>query len=142
MKASAFLFLGLLLSTYITAPVYAKSNDELRLELGAAFTKVAEAELAGGDVSDLVQVLNLAASLIDKGDDASLKSAEDMIQYVSVFALEKKEEGVQATNYQHIVLGATLGALVASAAIIWFYGSRVFWALWIRTKRGWRVEAA
>jgi hypothetical protein len=142
MKASAFLFLGLLLSTYITAPVYAKSNDELRLELGAAFTKVAEAESAGGDVSDLVQVLNLAASLIDKGDEASLKSAEDMIQYVSVFALEKKEEGVQATNYQHIVLGATLGALVASAAIIWFYGSRVFWALWTRTKRGWRVEAA
>jgi hypothetical protein len=142
MKASAFLFLGLLLSTYITAPVYAKSNDELRLELGAAFTKVAEAESAGGDVSDLVQVLNLAASLIDKGDDASLKSAEDMIQYVSVFALEKKEEGVQATNYQHIVLGATLGALVASAAIIWFYGSRVFWALWFRTKRNWRVEAA
>jgi len=142
MKASAFLFLGLLLSTYNTAPVYAKSNDELRLELGAAFTKVAEAEWAGGDVSDLVQVLNLAASLIDKGDDASLKSAGDMIQYVSVFALEKKEEGVQATNYQHIVLGATLGALVASAAIIWFYGSRVFWALWIRTKRGWRVEAA
>jgi len=142
MKAYAFLFLGLLLSTYITAPVYAKSSDELRLELGAAFTKVAEAEWAGGDVSDLVQVLNLAASLIDKGDDASLKLAGDMIQYVSVFALEKKEEGVQATNYQHIVLGATLGALVASAAIVWFYGSRVFWALWIRIKRGWRVEAA
>ena len=142
MKAYAFLFLGLLLPTYITAPVYAKSSDELRLELGAAFTKVAEAEWAGGDVSDLVQVLNLAASLIDKGDDASLKLAGDMIQYVSVFALEKKEEGVQATNYQHIVLGATLGALVASAAIVWFYGSRVFWALWIRIKRDWRVEAA
>jgi hypothetical protein len=142
MKTFAFLFLGLLLSTYITAPVSAESSDELRLELGVAFTKVAEAEWAGGDISDLVQVLNSAASLIDKGDDASLKVAEDMIQYVSVSALEKKEEGVQATQYQYIVLGATLVALVASAAIVWFYGSRVFWAIWIRTKRGWRVEAA
>ena len=142
MKTFAFLFLGLLLSTYITAPVFAESSDELRLELGAAFIKVAEAEGAGGDVSDLVQVLNSAASLIDKGDDASLKVAEDMIQYVSVSALEKKEEGVQATQYQYIVLAVTLVALIASAAIVWFYGSRVFWALWIRIKRGWRVEAA
>lgn len=141
MKKLAFLFLSLLLSTCLIVPIYAKSNNELRIELGAAFVKVAEAELMGGNVSTLVQDLNLAAILIGIGDETSLKLAEDVIQSVSVLAVEKKSEGIQAINQQHMVMGAVLVVLIVSAAIVWFYGSRVYWSLWIRTKKGWRVEA-
>ena len=34
----------------------------------------------------------------------------------------------------------TLVVLGTSAVLVWLYGGRVFWRVWLRAKGGWRAE--
>jgi len=133
-----FCYVGL---TYAFDEAYV---EEARDKLAEAFEAVAEAERMGGDVSDLVVWLNEAVKLIEEGEacgnesligEAFLK-AEAVIAEAPVLG----EEGAASVRMRMIQNGVVLGVVVVLAVVVWRYGSRVFWRLWVKSKRDWRVK--
>ncbi|MDP2900226.1 MAG: hypothetical protein Q8O47_04590, partial [Candidatus Bathyarchaeota archaeon] len=74
--------------------------------------------------------------------EADLVEADALIRGVEAAASSVESGGAQSRTMRYVETGFVLVVLAAAAALVWLYGSRVFWRLWIRTKRGWRVEQA
>ena len=92
-------------------------------------------------MSYLVTELDHAASLINIGNPDSLVKAKVIINDVNSSVIGVWIEGIQATTLKNIVVGYTITILVVFGLIIYFYGSRIFWVFWLRTKRDWKAEA-
>ncbi len=116
------------------------SVDEVRNKLIDAFEAVAEAEEAGGDVSHLVEELDHAVKLLEAGGGEELLEAESKIQDVLEAVSDVKQEGIVSTQHRQIMAGTILVVLAVVAAVVWRFGPRVFWLLWLRSKRGWRAH--
>lgn len=125
----------------LSAPVVnAVSVDDARSGLADAFAALSKAEGAGGDVRELMLKLNSAAALIDKGGEANLGAADQIIRNVAGQASGVEVAGAQRILYRYIAVSVSLVVLAAAGLLVWFRGSRLFWVTWIRVKRGWRVE--
>ena len=124
-----------------SARVNAATQEELRGSLGAVFANVLKTERTGGDVDPLVSRLNEAASLIDSGSDESLSKAQGIITEVDGLTQSVEAQGSQSNMLQYVEVGLTLVVLGASAVLVWLYGGRVFWRVWLRAKGGWRAES-
>jgi hypothetical protein len=120
--------------------VGAVSVDDARSRLADAYAALSRAESAGGNVDDLVLMLNSAAGLIDRGRDADLVVAESIIGEVAGLASGVGAAGAQRIQTRYIVTGVVLVVLAAAGVLVWFRGSRWFWLGWLRARRGWRVE--
>ncbi|MCX6654535.1 MAG: hypothetical protein NTY03_05360 [Candidatus Bathyarchaeota archaeon] len=131
-----------LIVVFSSTRVYAATDEELRGSLGAVFASVLKAEKAGGDVGSLVSRLNEAALLIDSGTDESLSRAQGIITEVSGLVPSVAAQGSQSTMLQMVMAWITLVVLGTSAVLVWLYGGRVFWRVWLRAKGGWRAELA
>ena len=140
--SNLLLLIAVLLVIFSSVRVYAASQEELRGSLGAVFANVLRAEKAGGDVGSLVSRLNEAASLIDSGSDESLSRAQGIITEVSGLVPSVAAQGSQSTMLQVVEAWITLVVLGTSAVLVWLYGGRVFWRVWLRGKGGWRAESA
>jgi hypothetical protein len=127
---------------FSTCTVSAASVEELRGSVASAFFDVARAEKAGGDVSGLVAKLNSALELISAGGTQDLVRAESLVSEVKQAVVKVEGYGVQSTNMMYLTTGVTLVVLGALAVVIWVYGSRVFWGLWVRSRKDWVVERA
>jgi hypothetical protein len=136
----AFLLIFLILLSISNLRVEGILIDDSKSKLTDAFITVSKAETAGAKVDELVSRLNLAASLIDEGGDSNLKNAESIIAEVTDVALDLEVSSIQNTQNQYYITGFVLIILVAAGLLVWFYGSHWFWVIWLRTKRGWRVE--
>ena len=119
--------------------------DEARVKLGVAFEAFAEAERMGGDVSQLVKELNEALALLERGeaegDDALLYEAILKAEEVAARAPAIGRDGEAAARARIIQTGLVVGLVAVSAAIVWRCGPMLFWRLWTRSKREWRVRA-
>jgi len=133
---AAMLTFAILSSTVYAAPV-----DDLRIQLSQVFSLVVKAERSGGDVSGLVAKLDQAASLLNAGDAESLARASSLINEVNGNVGNVADLGAKATTLQYLWAGWTIALLGIWGLLIHVYGSRIFWTLWLRLKRDWRVEA-
>jgi hypothetical protein len=124
-----------------TAGAQETSVDEVKNKLIDAFEAVAEAEKAGGDVSHLVEELNHAVKLLEASGGEELLEAESKIQDVLEAASVVKEEGIAFTQHRQILAGIVFIFLAVAAVAVWRFAPRVFWLLWLRSKRGWRAHA-
>ncbi|MCW3991440.1 MAG: hypothetical protein NWE79_01935 [Candidatus Bathyarchaeota archaeon] len=115
-------------------------EDGVRRELMAAFDAVSEAEEAGGDVSGLVEGLSEALKLLSSGGEQDLMLAESIVESVLEEAPVVAELGAASARMERIWLGLILSLVVVSAIAIWRFGPRVFWSLWLRSKRDWGVR--
>jgi hypothetical protein len=134
------LLLGVILCVASAPRVLAADRVSLRHEAASAFALVAEAENSGGNATFLTLKLDEAVRIIDSGSDAQLPIAEALISEVKTEAPAVGSAGSQAVQTQIIVTGVVLVVLGTSAVLVWLYGSRVFWGLWLRSRGGWRVE--
>jgi hypothetical protein len=137
-RALVILFVTILALSVV--PVGAVTRDEARAELETAFVGVQSAERAGYYVAGLVGELNTAAGLLDAGGNDNLAQASTLISDVLASTPTLTSAWIQAQMiriFVRIVLLATLGV---AASIVWFYGSDIYWWLWRRALRGWRVE--
>lgn len=116
-------------------------EDELGTRMVVAFVAVAEAESKGGDVSGLVDDLQKALSLLEKGGAEDLEEAEALIEAVLVQVSEVERKGVALTLYKRLWAAAMVSFIAVSAFLVWRFGPRVFWSIWLRSKRDWRVQA-
>ena len=138
-------FIGILFFTILTVlvvPVSAVTQDETKADLARAFVGVQRAESSFAYVGDLVDKLNTAARLLDAGGDDNVAQASVLISDVLASTSSRESAGSQAQTMRLAIMGVLLAVLAVSAMLIWFYGSRVYYGLWLRTRGGWRVERA
>ena len=116
-------------------------QEEVKERLERAYEAVAEAERAGGDVSGLVDELNQALELLEVGGEDSLAEALSKVDSVLTEAPGAMQAGIVATQLRYTKTAAVVGLLGFSAVLVWRYGPRIFWSIWLRSKKSWRVHA-
>lgn len=121
------------------------STKEARDKLAEAFEAVAEAEGAGGDVSGLVEQLSEAAILLERagveGDEGLLRDLLLKVEGVIAEAPVVAQHGAAEEQARMVWSWFVVGLVAVLAVIVWRYEPRVFWRLWVRSKRGWKVKS-
>jgi len=124
--------------------------DEAREKVYEAYRAVVDAEASGGNVTGLVDRINEAIDLVRRAEKISkddpeqaailaeraINIANEVLDEVGIV----KEEGLALRRFR-LFLGISSGVLfVFSGFLIYFYGPRVFWGLWVRIKGDWKVR--
>ena len=121
------------------------SIDEVRAKLARSFKAVSEAERMGGNVSSLVSELNAAIALLEEGESSGnetlIREASMRADHVLAEAPEAGREGTAGAQLRIYQKVAILSSLAILAFVVWIFGPRLFWSLWTRSKRDWRVKA-
>lgn len=126
----------------ITSPsAHAAPVDDVQASLNQAFILVTKAESSGGDVSGLVASLNQAITLVNAGDADSLAKANSIINEVKANVGRVYATGASKIANQYTVISVTLALLAISGLLIYIYGSRLYWSLWLKAWKNWRAEA-
>jgi hypothetical protein len=128
----------------------AQSVSDALVAVNRAFADVSRAESSGANVTQLVQELNQALLLINQGESiqgSDPSQASSLFQQASAIASTVEEqipsalvEGQAATRAELFWLGAYLVGISVACVLIYLFGSRVFWTLWLRTHRSWVVR--
>jgi hypothetical protein len=113
----------------------AATSDELLSQLGLVYTELNRAEIAGGNITPIVD------ELIKLGGEANLQKANNIITQIHNQLPQIEAEGAQESIYLYQKTGITLVLLTFTGLIIWVYGSKIYWALWYIAKRNWIVES-
>jgi len=106
---------------------------------------VAKVERLGSDVSGLVDELNQALILLEEGemrnDEAMLQRALSKVEDVVARAPVAGQGGVAAMQARTVQSLLVIGVVAALGVIVWHYEPKIFWRLWVRNKRRWKVKA-
>jgi len=144
--------MALLVAPALALPSFSDSNtpDQLYSEVATSYGRVLAIEKEGGNVTGVVQQLNLALSLVGEGESAqpndsaqaqaAYQQAEALIQSANQELPAVEQQGKAASQSQLIWLALSLIALAAAGAGVYLFGGRVFWSLWIRAHRGWAIR--
>lgn len=107
----------------------------------SAFVAVQSAEEKGGNVTSLVSQLNGALALVQKAADenstnpaqaaSDLQSAVQIAQVVQARAGPVGEAGAAARQSQLVLSLSSAAAILAGAALVYFYGERVYLRAWL-----------
>jgi hypothetical protein len=120
-------------------------NEEVEEKVFKAFKAVAEAERKGGNVSSLVAELNSAIELAKEAeslkDESLMKEALAKLDEIALRALEVGEIGLAAARWKRISTGIALSIEASIALIVYVYAPQVFWRVWAKVKRKWKVKA-
>lgn len=149
----ALLVVGSLMLVFLASPaVQGQSGSPASVQVGQAYAAVLGAGQAGGNVTALVAKLNAAISLIQQGDavnatdparaQALYSQASTLAQQVLQAAPGVAAAGRSAVLNAQIELAVETVVLGALAVLAYVFAPRVFWRLWLRTHRGWRVKKA
>nr|MDO8043346.1 DUF1616 domain-containing protein [Candidatus Baldrarchaeota archaeon] len=124
--------------------------DDARRKVYDAYAAVVDAEASGGNVTDLVNRLNEAIELIRLAENTSdseeasvfveqaVSIADDVLSEIG----EVKEEGLALRRFHLFLSVFSISLLVVSGVLIYFYGPKVFWGLWVRIKGNWKVKSS
>jgi hypothetical protein len=139
LKPIKLILLIILLATAIT-PVKSLSTDEIRSELESSFILVRMAEQQGGNVIQLVHNLNTAALLLDSGSEENVTQARVLISEVKAEIPSIVTTGNQNASNSITVAAISVAVLGILGILVYVYGSKFYWGLWLRTHGNWRVE--
>ena len=140
-KAFFLLSLTLLMATVSVAGINCYGfSDDFRVLLEEAFQATVRAETAGGDVSRLVEDINKAINLLSSENVDAHNQAKALLESVLSNAPIVEGAGSSAQKLQLLTAGVIVSALLALTLLAWRFGSRLFWDLWLRFKRGWVLE--
>jgi len=111
-------------------------SPEMESKLVEGYLSIRKAEQAGGDVSEMVGMLNQALWLAQGGDEAG---AESLISHVVAMEPEVSRLGAEASSTRlYTGIGALAAASIAGAGCFMFLKRKV-WVYWARLHRGWRI---
>jgi len=125
-----------------------RGEPAARDTIADAFSAVLEAEKAGGNVTPLVSSLNEALRLVEQGENSTdraeaavlYEQATQIAEQVLASAPKVKEVGLAAQRNSTTFLVVSMVALGVTALVSYLFVPRLFWTLWLRSHRGWRVE--
>jgi hypothetical protein len=135
---SLILVFALLAGNIVT--VKSVSSDEVSSELVRAFVDVQNAERSGADIRPLVRDLNVAILLLKSGGEENVTKASFLVTQVRTSAAVLLSQAIQNNYIFSIFTLVSLVILGVLGLIVWFYGSRLYWYVWLRLYSGWRVE--
>ncbi|MEM2193577.1 MAG: hypothetical protein QW803_03855 [Candidatus Methanomethylicia archaeon] len=137
------ILLTIILITSIPS-IYSQSVDDARSYLEYVFLRLREAEGLGANVRDEALMLNEALNLIrlaeSNSSTESLSKALSIINMVNNSIPKLVEEGLFRARMNQIILATTISLTIIASILIYFYGPRVLWSLWIRARGNWRVR--
>lgn len=125
-------------------------SAQLYAEIDSAYVRVRTIEGEGGNVTGVVGQLNQALSLVATGEtyetgapdqaQALYSQAESIIQSVNQELPGVESSGMASARSEVLWLTFTLAALAAIGIETYFFGGRIFWSLWTRSHKNWRVK--
>ncbi len=126
----------------------ARGETAVRGMISDAFSVVLDAEKAGGDTSELVASLNEALRLVQEGEQSSdqtqavalLDQAKLIAERVHASAWDVKEAGLLAQRNAFAYLTVSVTALAIAALFAYVFVPRLFWTLWLKSHKNWRVK--
>jgi len=145
---------AVLLTPFLSRPLLADGGtpDQLYSEISAAFGRVSVVQGEGGNVTGVVRLLNQALALVEEGasvqgSDAAqaqtyYQQAEDVVRSVNAQLPSVEQQGLASSRSQLAWLAATMIVLALAGALVFRFGGRAFWALWVRTHHDWVVRKA
>ncbi len=141
--AIAALLLILLASLNICYAEY-----DLKDKIRRVYLELACAEKEGADVGEAVAKLDEALQLViqaENVDDPAEKSkllsrAEVLVDEVESSIPELIEAGRAAAQLRFMINVASIMSLIVVAVLVYFYGPRGLWGLWLRCRGDWRVK--
>jgi len=143
------LALGLALTALSMRASAEPSAPSIRQGILEAFASIQKVEEDGGNVSRLIILLNRAIRLEREGELAAdpvranqlYDEARGIVDEVMAAAPRVREEGMTALSNRTIWTAIDLTGLVLISLFVYILGPRIFWILWLRAHRGWRVSA-
>ena len=126
----------------------ARGETAVRGMISDAFSIVLDAEKAGGNTTELVALLNEALRLVEEGEHSTnqtqavvlLDQAERIAERVHVSSWDVKEAGLLAQRNADTSLMISVSALAVTALFAYLFMPRLFWRLWLKSHRNWRVK--
>jgi hypothetical protein len=121
-------------------PTSALTENEVRADLMKAYEAVEKAESAGGDVHNLVLILNDATRRIPGASEAQLIDIKALVDLVLIEAPRIEIQGAEKITNQLYIVVVVMMIITAMTLVLWRSMSHWFWTAWLRMHRGWRVE--
>lgn len=150
---STFILLStlfLILSQVIVARSSTESTDEARSAVYTAFKALIEACNAGGDVSNLTEILNKALNLTSEAETISstnpseaqalMSEAQTLAENVTDQAPLVREEGLRQGQTWTIITIASITGALAVGILIYVFGPDLLWRLWLRLRKDYIVK--
>ncbi len=124
--------------------------EEVRNYVRLVYQKLVEAERRGADVEEAAIRLNRALSLIREAEaetntsrrGKSLTEAYNLVRDVEASIDRLVEEGRARINLRNWTLSSAAILTAVGCILGYIYSPRIFWSLWLRLRRGWRVRRA
>jgi len=111
-------------------------SPDVESRLAEAYLAVRRAEGAGGDVSEMVNLLN---SAIECALNGKLSEAENILSRVFALEPEVTEAGIQAGRIRLYVTASGLAVAAATCVGLFLYLRSNIWLIWAKAHRDWRV---
>jgi len=116
--------------------LYGAVSPEVESKLVEGYLSIRRAEEAGGDVSEMVGLLNKALVLAQSGRGAE---AEELVSRVIAMEPEVSRLGLEASRMRlYTSIGVLAAASTAGVGCFAYFRRRV-WVYWARLHKGWRV---
>ena len=108
-------------------------------QIEEAFNAISEASGLGGDVSELVAILNTVILEVDSGEYNSAEVSAKVTGII-VEAEDLTDSAVSENNLGLVITGANIVVVIVLGYLVWRYFPTLYWRTWLRVRGGWVVE--
>lgn len=123
-------------------------GENLESRIREVYGKLVDAEAKGADVDEEALKLDKALQLIIKAQKSvnsterneMLAEAEMLIDEVEDSIPKLIMKGEAKARFRLIYTAVALSSMVAASILLYVYGPRILWKLWIRARRDWKVR--
>ena len=141
-----FLTVFLVLSFTLSSLETVMGQGSVEEKVFEAFRAIADAERSGGDVSSLKNELNAAMDLINRAqansDDSQLQEALTKLENIITSAVTVAQKAAVDSQTRLMFVALYVGVFGISCFLAYRYVPIVFWSLWVKVKKSWRVQTA
>jgi hypothetical protein len=151
MRAPKLLVLFLTLSALMSAITLVCGQnptvDSAQTAVHDAYQALVEADKAGGDINKLTDQLNQAVDLTSQAQalistdpqkaQTLASQAQTLAQTVTEQASTTKSEGLMQNP---LIIGASIAALLAAGILVYLYGPKAYWKMWLKLRKNYRVR--
>ena len=142
-----FLSISVLLSAVALVQSQSTPLDSTQTAIHDAYKAIVEANNAGGDISELTDQLNQALKLTSQAQ-ALIISDPQLTQTLFLQAqalaqnVTSQSSTVQAEGlFQNpLFIGVSIASLLASGILVYVFGPKIFWKVWLRLRKNYRVK--
>lgn len=111
-------------------------SPEIEPKIVEAYLAIRRAEDAGGEVSEMVSLLNLAIEHAYKGD---LSDAQSLLDEVISLEIDVARIGLETGRIRFLTSVGSIIALSSIAIALYIYLRSNIWLLWAKAHKGWKV---